>query len=1497
MAGIDYLDFELEIAAAVDGEYALRVRSRAGETIGSMRLPFDRTTLDERLRVVQARILEMPTPVAAGASAANGADARPSPATDADVKALGADLFEALFRGSIRALLASSQREAEGRHDGLRIRLRLEAPDLAALPWEFLYDGDRGDYLTLAASTPLVRYVRLEAPAEPLRVRQPLRILGVVASPTGLPALNVDRERQRLELALEGARGRGAVELVWLGGQTARYLQAALRQGPWHILHFIGHGGFDPDKGEGLIVLAGDDGGPELLYATNLARLVADHDPMRVVVLNACEGARGNEVDLFSSTAALLVRHGTPAVVAMQFEITDEAAIEFSRSFYAALADGDAVDTSLGEARKGMAIHLEGSLEWGTPVLYTHAHDGVLFSVTKEQRPDARKAAGSKPAMIFGPADAPAAAGLATALQRTHHVATTRVRIGASTAKLADAEACVLLHGPSGEQAWEAPAVHGILSRRSHDRGFKVAPVLLPGSVLPDLGRLPDFLVGRQWIDLRGGVDDKDRLAELLDALSLGADQPVQPALPSGAPPFRGLEVFDEQHAGVFFGREALTQQLVEHLRADRFLGVVGPSGIGKSSVVRAGLVPQLRQGALPGSGSWPILVMKPGDHPLETLALRLATLTAAASATPTQALTPTTAPTPAMNATPASAATLATPATPAATTTPAETALATAATPTTPAVAATPPTAATPTAPTPDDAAAAGRRDDLLTGLLQGDRGLDAMVEAALAGAPPDRRVVVLVDQFEEIFTLTRDAAERERFVNLLLEATKIANGRTIVVVTMRADFMGAVAGIPSLAAMLAAHVVLVTPMTRDELRRAIVEPARRAGLQYETGLVDTIVAEVGGESGALPLLEDTLLELWQGRAGGWLTLARYREIGGVRGAIAKRADAVYAALTPAQQQIARRILLRLVTPGTGTDVTRRRATLAELLPPGDDPEAADVETVLQALVAGRLVITNHDDGADVVDVAHEALIDNWPAFRGWIEDNRAALREHRRVADEAAEWEARHRDAEFVLQGVRLVEATTWASHNPRDLNDLEQAFLDASTAAERAEQAARRRSLRNRFAVAGVVMVALALLAGVAGWFAIESDAARGREAQAKGVAEQAKGVAEQAKGVAEQAKGVAEHATSVAEAQAVSAKGVAAAGTEPLAGLGMTLDGLVLAGRADLPTGDYRQAVESLLLSGRIATLGTAVDRLFRSPDGRYLVVDTAAGPGRLVRMSDGSLVSTLSGNVSGVHFGPPNAGVVGIEYQDAPGELRRLEDGIAVPLVPVPEFGFPTDGAGGVIVVGYHLPTNPGDDQVVPGGGSPAEVRSLADGSLIRSLGASILGIAILPAPDGGRALASFDDGHAELIRMSDGMTVATFDAKSVGLPQLGPATVFSVTTSLDEIVPCAIRRTSDGAVISPTTKVVRHDAAIDPCGILVVNGDGTIAAVSTARQVELIRIADPGKPLLTTAADLVAAAVGPGPNPGFLAFSATGLDVWRTGGRKPVGSIPRPDLG
>jgi hypothetical protein len=207
----------------------------------------------------------------------------------------------------------------------------------------------------------------------------------MVASPTGLASLDVEQEKLRLAKATEELQGQGLVEVTWLEGQTWRDLQRAMRGGPWHIFHFVGHGGFAPERDEGLIVVADDAGGSEYLTATDLSRLLADHKPLRLVFLNACEGARGSSQDIFSSTASILVRRGIPAVVAMQYPITDRAAVEFARSFYESLADGLPADAAVAEARKAVSIAIDDTAEWGTPVLFMRASDGRIFDLTAPQ--------------------------------------------------------------------------------------------------------------------------------------------------------------------------------------------------------------------------------------------------------------------------------------------------------------------------------------------------------------------------------------------------------------------------------------------------------------------------------------------------------------------------------------------------------------------------------------------------------------------------------------------------------------------------------------------------------------------------------------------------------------------------------------------------------------------------------------------------------------------------------------------------------------------------------------------------------------------------------------------------------------------------------------------------------------------------------------------------------------------------------------------------------
>jgi outer membrane protein assembly factor BamD (BamD/ComL family) len=372
----NYLDFELEIGEGRGREYPVAVlRSPAGEARATMRFPFDELALDLHLGRLQIALLR-----------SGGTHRRVPSEEERAVQDFGQALFDALLGGEIRSCYDVSLREAAQQDKGLRLKLRIHSPELNTLPWEFLYDSRQAEYVCLSRQTPIVRYLESPRFIHPLTVAPPLRILGMVASPIDLPALDVEREKERMERAIHDLRAQGLVELTWLPGQTWRDLEEATWGGPWHIFHFVGHGGFDAHADEGFIALADRKGRTNCLSATRLGRLLADHTALRLVLLNSCEGAKGSDRDIFSSTASILVRRGIPAALAMQYEITDRAAIEFARAFYQALAYGMAVDEAMVVARKAISLAVTNTVEWGTPVLYMRTPDGVLFEVAETQR-------------------------------------------------------------------------------------------------------------------------------------------------------------------------------------------------------------------------------------------------------------------------------------------------------------------------------------------------------------------------------------------------------------------------------------------------------------------------------------------------------------------------------------------------------------------------------------------------------------------------------------------------------------------------------------------------------------------------------------------------------------------------------------------------------------------------------------------------------------------------------------------------------------------------------------------------------------------------------------------------------------------------------------------------------------------------------------------------------------------------------------------------------
>jgi WD40 repeat protein len=580
---------------------------------------------------------------------------------------------------------------------------------------------------------------------------------------------------------------------------------------------------------------------------------------------------------------------------------------------------------------------------------------------------------------------------------------------------LAASSACAVFISGDDVGAWEREEVAAALDRAAKDRSFRLFLVLLPGLPEPfEASALSPFLSTRTWVDFRGGVEETRALQALVNAVKgipLGREVPLEPR--TDICPYRGLQAFEEEDADFFFGRHADVQRLVEKLKRTSFLAVLGPSGSGKSSLVRAGLVPALRRGMLRGSDSWTIEILKPGAHPLDSLAAALVHLYPRLTSHKVR-----------------------------------------------------------------DELAADSRTLRLLVSRPPSDR-------------QASERLVWVIDQFEEVFTLCRDERERRQFVLNLLNAA-IPDGASAVIVTVRADFYVRCAAYAELAQQMAAQQFLVSPLTENGLRDAIEEPARRVGLELEPGLVRTILDDVRREPGALPLLEHALLELWERRRGALLTLEGYQESGGVEGALAKRADAVWQTLAVQEQAVARRVLLRLTQPGEGVEDTRRRAALSELVT--QPAEAGAVESAVSSLAEARLLTVSSAKGTGerLVDVSHEALIRGWPLLRRWVDEDRQGLLVHRRLTEAAQEWKRFSRDDSLLYRGPRLVEARQWQERNEAALNELEREFLATSVQREERD----RRSRRLRLLTVGVVLVLLAAGATTAAVLALlaRNDARR-------------------------------------------------------------------------------------------------------------------------------------------------------------------------------------------------------------------------------------------------------------------------------------------------------------------------------------------------------------------------------------------------------------------
>jgi WD40 repeat protein len=629
-------------------------------------------------------------------------------------------------------------------------------------------------------------------------------------------------------------------------------------------------------------------------------------------------------------------------------------------------------------------------------------------------------------------------------------------------------------------------------------------------------------------------VLERDQAAQ--DLAKVRAElQRLQPGATDERAPYMGLNTFNERDADLFFGRETLVADLVGRVEHSSFLAVLGASGSGKSSVVRAGLIPDLKNGTLPGSQRWRYAIFKPGDRPLDALAAALVRLQGGDLSS----------------------------------------------------------------------ALALSRQ------LAESDRALLLAADMLLV-EQDDARLVLVIDQAEELWTLAPADTEARRefiedqqlpFLKLLLGATENEQSQVLVILTMRIDFLHRAAEYAKLARRISDHDVIVSPMTPEELRDAILRPVELMQGYFEPGLVDELIEQVRGRSGALPLLQYTLLELWKARSpDDALTWQAFKELGGVEGALAARADMLLTQhySDPELRDELRRVLLRLVQLGEGAVATRRRALLRDLTPAIGSVEA--LQALIQPLVGERLITTGRDPAtnAETIEIVHEALIRAWPTFAAWIEAARADLRLLLQLEDAANEWASSGGSEDYLWAGQRLATTLARIQQARLPLSHHDQAFLKASQARERS------RAERE------------VLLAQKERLHHAQNIVARGRDFAER----------------------------------------------YPLLALRLALEALVRVS-ADEPRerAEIVRTIRTLSERGRLLKLGSSIQQLYISPDGSRCVLDYNQSPVELRRTIDGELLTRLIGKILSISSAKdPATGIFVVNYDGSAAELRRMSDG-------------------------------------------------------------------------------------------------------------------------------------------------------------------------------------------------------------------------------------------
>jgi len=798
--------------------------------------------------------------------------------------------------------------------------------------------------------------------------------------------------------------------------------------------------------------------------------------------------------------------------------------------------------------------------------------------------------------------------------------------------------------------------------------------------------------------------------------------------------PYVGLAAFAPTEAGWFFGRERLADELALSTRSQRFTVVSGPSGSGKSSLLRAGLLPRLDQAGAAGASGPPVVLLTPGPHPLDQCAIRLAGFGA--------------------------------------------------------------------------ESASVLHRE-----LRADPRALHLAVCQALdaRGEPESAELVLVVDQFEEVFTLCADGRERAAFISALLTAAGESNSRIRVVLGIRADFLGHCAQYPELVEALRDAQVAVAPMSTDELRRAVSMPAAAEGCTVEGALLARVVADAVGQPNALPLVSHSLRETWRRRRGNTLTLAGYEASGGIHYALARTAEALYENLTDGQRALARGILLRLVALGDGTEDTKRRLARDELAVDAVNDTAADVRPVLETLAGARLITLD----AEGVELTHEALLHAWPRLRGWINEDRVSLLIRQQLSEAATAWEREGRDQSALYRGDRLAAARDMAERT-RDtpLGPRARQFLAASRRQERRVTRLRRTAL-----------VAISTLALVATAFA---------------------GVAFQQQSKAQSERNDAIAGEVLAEAEQLQS-------TDPSLAAQLTLASYQLD-----PTGDgYTDLLntENIALSSVLTGHAGAVYTVAYSPNGRVLATGSADGTVRLWHTGDAADPSLWTAPIN-MHAGKvywlaysPDGRTLAVADADGTVQLWNVTD----PAHPVLWRTPLTGHAGHVFSVSFSA-----DGKVLASAGVDHTVRlwNVAEPADATPIGSPIVepdDVASANFSPVGRTLTiAGHDGTVRLLDVSDPAhptalgTPLTWDGDVVYSATFSPDGKFLAAASGDHTV--RLWDVSDPAhpVVLGTPLTGHNDIVYG----LAFSPDGKILATASADQtVRLWNLSDPADPV------------------------------------------------